>query len=89
MLLETDREKKVGSCLWIEAAGRGGVNGVECVEALAVTLVVLALGEGVNGMRPPAVLEEKRPWWLFTGVQTEGVAMVRCCDRMDKLMFRS
>ena len=65
------------------------MKGVDCVETLAVKLVVLDLGEGVNGMRPPAVLEEKRPWWLFSGVDTAGVAMTMCCDRMDKLMFRS
>jgi hypothetical protein len=51
------------------------VKGVDCDETLAVKLAVRALGEGVNGMRPPAVLEEKRPWWLFIGVETEGVAM--------------
>jgi len=54
------------------------VKGVDWVETLAVKLVVLGCGEGVNGMRPPAVFEEKRPWWLFTGVETEAVAMVTC-----------
>jgi hypothetical protein len=34
------------------------------------------LGEGVRGIRPPAVLEEKSPWWLFTGVDTVTEAIV-------------
>jgi hypothetical protein len=54
------------------------VKGVDWFEVVAVRLTVLALGEGVNGMRPPAVLEEKRPWWLFSGVDTKGVAMLMC-----------
>ena len=34
------------------------------------------LGEGLRGIRPPAVLEEKSPWWLFTGVDAVTEAMV-------------
>jgi hypothetical protein len=51
------------SLLCIDCAGRGGVNGEELVERLVATLMVrvLVLGEGVRGMRPPAVLDEKRP----------------------------
>jgi hypothetical protein len=39
------------------------VNGEEFVERFVATLMVLVLvlGEGVRGMRPPAVLDEKRP----------------------------
>jgi hypothetical protein len=35
----------------------------------------LALGEGVRGMRPPAVLEEKMLAWFLTGVDTAAVAI--------------
>jgi len=60
--LETEREKKVeGSDLWIDWSFRGGVKGEEFVEMLVATLVVLALGEGVRGILPPAVFVEKRP----------------------------
>lgn len=66
---------------WDEARGtslasREGVRGDELGEALLVRLVVLVLGDGVRGMRPPAVLLEKRPRWLFIGVETEAVAIV-------------
>jgi hypothetical protein len=37
------------------------VNGEEFVERLVATLIVRVLGDGVRGIRPPAVLEEKRP----------------------------
>lgn len=43
---------------------------------MLVKLVVLVRGDGVRGMRPPAVLLEKRPRWLFDGVETEAVAIV-------------
>ena len=39
----------------------GGVKGDELLEAFVATLVVLALGDGVSGILPPAVLVEKRP----------------------------
>lgn len=39
-------------------------------------LVVLVRGEGVRGMRPPAVRVENMPAWLLRGVDTEGVAIV-------------
>lgn len=59
---ETDREKWVEeSLLCIGWAGRGGVNGEEPVERLLATLMVRVLGDGVRGILPPAVLEEKRP----------------------------
>ena len=54
---------------------------------ISAKLVVLVRGEGVRGMRPPAVRVEKMPWWLLRGVDTDAVAMFY--DRMDKLMFRS
>ena len=40
---------------------RGGVKGDEVEETLVGALVVLALGEGVRGILPPAVFVEKRP----------------------------
>lgn len=40
---------------------RGGVNGDEALEALVARLVVLVRGDGVSGMRPPAVRVEKMP----------------------------
>lgn len=45
-------------------------------ETLVARLVVLVRGDGVSGMRPPAVRVEKMPWWLFSGVDTEAVAIV-------------
>lgn len=64
---------------------RGGVNGEEWFEALVARLAVLVRGEGVSGIRPPAVRVEKMPWWLFRGVDTDAVAIVRyqICDRID------
>jgi hypothetical protein len=41
-------------------------------------LVVLERGEGVRGMRPPAVLVEKMLWWLLSGVDTAGDAILLC-----------
>lgn len=87
-----DREyEEVASCLYIDRSARGGVKGEELAEMLVAVLVALALGEGVKGIRPPAVFVLKRPWWLFRGVDTEGVAIVSTvlCDRIDNLMFRS
>ena len=52
------------------------MNGEELFETLVAMLVVLVLGDGVNGMRPPAVLVEKMPWWLLRGVDTVAVAMI-------------
>lgn len=67
--LDTDRENiVVVSVLYIDRSGRGGVKGDEFVETLVAALAVLVLGEGVNGMRPPAVLDEKMPVWLLRGV---------------------
>jgi hypothetical protein len=34
-------------------------------------------GEGVSGMRPPAVRVEKSPLWDFFGVDTEILAIVK------------
>jgi len=33
-------------------------------------LLVLLLGEGVRGIRPPAMRVEKMLWWLLIGVDT-------------------
>lgn len=43
---------------------------------LAARLVVRVRGDGVRGMRPPAVRVEKMPWWLFRGVDIEAVAIL-------------
>lgn len=52
------------------------MNGEGLLEALVFKLEVLVQGEGVRGMRPPAVLLEKMPRWLFKGVDTVAVAIV-------------
>ena len=62
---------RVLSVVW-----RGGVKGEELLETLVARLAVLILGDGVSGMRPPAVRVEKMPWWLFKGVDTDAVAIV-------------
>ncbi len=49
------------SDLWMEGSLRRGVEGDEAVEMFVATLVVLALGDGVRGIRPPAVFVEKMP----------------------------
>ncbi len=69
---------------------RGGVNGEEWLDALVARLVVRVRGDGVRGIRPPAVRVEKMPWWLFRGVDTEAVAIMRYLmyGRMDNLMYR-
>lgn len=53
-----------------------GVNGDEVIDTLVAMLVVLALGEGVRGIRPPAVFVLKMPWWLLRGVETDTEAIV-------------
>ena len=65
------------------------MKGDELVELFVARLVVRVLGDGVSGMRPPAVRVEKRPRWLLTGVQMVVDAMLLCIDRLDKLMCRS
>lgn len=58
---DTDLEKKAdGSRLCIDSPRRG-VEGEEVVETLVAALGARARGEGVKGIRPPAVLVEKRP----------------------------
>lgn len=64
------------SRLCIDRSAWGGVKGEEVMETLVAILVVLALGLGVNGMRPPAVFVLNRPWWLLRGVDIEAVAIV-------------
>ena len=64
--LETDLEIDLEnafepSLLCRERSARGGVNGEVSTETFVATLVVLALGEGVNGIRPPAVFVLKMP----------------------------
>lgn len=76
-VLDTDLEKTVVvSVLYIDRSGRGGVKGDEFTETLVAALAVRPLGEGVSGMRPPAVLDENRPVWLFIGVDTCVAAIV-------------
>lgn len=59
---DTDRRRVVEvSRLCIDLSGRGGVKGDELFETLVATLVVLARGEGVRGIRPPAVFVLKMP----------------------------
>jgi predicted peptidase len=41
-----------------------------------VRVIVRVRGDGVRGIRPPAVLEENMPVWDFIGVHTE-VAIVQ------------
>lgn len=75
--LEIDLEIVVEvSRLCNDRSARGGVYGEYVDEALVTTLVVLARGEGVNGMRPPAVFVLKMPRWLLRGVDTVAVAIV-------------
>lgn len=52
------------------------MKGEEFEEIFVALLAVLARGEGVSGIRPPAVLVEKMPCRLFNGVDTAAVAMV-------------
>ena len=54
----------------------GGVNGEEPLEVFVAKLAVLVLGEGVRGIRPPAVRVEKMPWWLLRGVDIAAVAIM-------------
>jgi len=75
--LDTDLEKAVEvSRLCNDRSARGGVYGDDVDETLVATLVVLARGEGVKGIRPPAVFVLKMPWWLFRGVDTDAVAII-------------
>lgn len=48
---------RVDSFVW-----RGGVNGDDVFDTLVARLVVLVRGDGVSGIRPPAVRVEKMPW---------------------------
>lgn len=65
------------------------MNGEEWLDVLAARLVALVLGDGVRGIRPPARWVEKMPRWLLEGVDTDGVAIVSCFDRLDNSMCRS
>ena len=47
---------RVDSVVW-----RGGVNGDEVFEILVARLDVRMRGDGVSGIRPPAVRVEKMP----------------------------
>lgn len=53
-----------------------GVNGEESSPAGAAA-EDRCLGEGVRGMRPPAVRVEKSPVWDLTGVDIAAVAIVK------------
>ena len=53
-------------------------------------LVLRSRGDGESGIRPPAVLVEKRPWWLLSGVDIEAVAILyQLENRLDNSMYRS
>jgi len=41
-------------------------------------LLVLLLGEGVRGIRPPAMRVEKMLWWLLIGVDTAVAILCMC-----------
>lgn len=55
---------------------QGGVKGEEWFEVVGARLVVRVRGDGVRGIRPPAVRVENMPWWLFKGVDIVAVAIV-------------
>ena len=69
VVLDVDLERKEDTLpyadwdtiLFVSVVCRGGVNGEEWFEVFVARLVVLVRGDGVNGMRPPAVLVEKMP----------------------------
>ena len=62
------------------ACAKVGVAWMDCVRALTLTGGVF--GEGVRGIRPPAVLVlNKRP---FVGVQTIGVAIIKMMYDFDE-----
>jgi len=78
--LEIDLGKAVElSRLCRDRSARGGVYG-DVDETWVATLAVLARGEGVNGMRPPAVFVLKMPWWLLRGVDTDTEAILYVYD---------
>lgn len=75
--LEIDREYAVElSLLWMERSARGDANGDVSIEMFVAALAALARGDGVRGIRPPAVFVLKMPWWLFSGVDTIDVAII-------------
>ena len=55
---------------WIDSAGAPGTSAIWRVGVR---------GEGVRGIRPPAVRVEKIPLRLLTGVKTAGLAMSGQC----------
>lgn len=55
---------------------RSGVKGDDFRLTATVVVVERGRGDGVRGMRPPAVREEKSPVWDLRGVDTEGVAIL-------------
>ena len=58
---------------------RSGVNGDE----LMLRVCVRVRGEGVKGMRPPAVRVEKSPVWDLMGVDT-AVAILQYCNDLGR-----
>ena len=66
---DVDRAKYEEKLFWVDCEGiraasvvwRGGVKGEEWLEVLVARLVVRVRGDGVRGIRPPAVRDEKRP----------------------------
>lgn len=64
------------SRLYSDLSARGVSKEEEVTETPVAMLAFLVRGDGVSGIRPPAVLVLKMPWWLFRGVDTDTVAMV-------------
>jgi hypothetical protein len=53
------------------------LSGVNGDELFCDMVVVRTRGEGVRGIRPPAVREENMPVWDLIGVDTAAVAIVQ------------
>ncbi len=63
---------------------RSGVNGEEFRFTGTMVVEERWRGEGVRGIRPPAVREEKSPAWDLRGVDTvAAVAILKRCGHTD------
>lgn len=78
----TDLLDALGASLIVDV--RSGVKGDDF--KLIVTVVERVRGDGVRGMRPPAVREEKSPVWDLRGVDTEAVAILSCDDAVTTML---
>jgi hypothetical protein len=68
----TDFEDALDSC----PACFSGVKGEELRLTGTVVVAACCRGEGVRGIRPPAVREQKSPLWDLIGVEIDAVAMM-------------